>query len=348
MIDTAAFARTMVQAFAGQAPPPDPATAGAPLREPWRDALRRGDHRLGWSLYDAKFARHLARGPDAYVATCWRGGPLAGRALTVLEAGGLGDAVFHSRAYAPLAARARDEGRSVAVVTARPLARLWRANFPELDVTERRFAPTDPRRLWVLAESLPGLLGATPEALPSCPYLRADADDVATRRRRLRLDPHRVNVGLCWATGQRDDDPRSWDVGRTIGLAGLAPLVRVPGVRWFGLQVGRNAQDPAPEGMELERLGPSFRDLADTAAVCSLLDLTVTVDTAVANLVGAMGLPGVVLLPHAANWRWMTGETSPWFPSLKLFRQQRPGDWAEPVARVSDELARLAAQRGAA
>jgi len=131
-------------------------------------------------------------------------------------------------------------------------------------------------------------------------------------RARLPLDRGRLNVGLVWAGGHpRAERPADNRAGksylRNVPVAALGPLARVPGVRWFALQKGDNEDDPAPPGMDLLRLGPSLRDFGDTAAVASLLDVIVTVDTSVANLIGGLGLPGLVLLPKVADWRWMTG-----------------------------------------
>jgi hypothetical protein len=195
---------------------------------------------------------------------------------------------------------------------------------------------------------VPHVLGTTAASVPACPYLRPDSAVVEHWRARLRLDPSYLNVGLVWAGGHpRGPRPMDNRAGksylRNVPPVALAPLARVPNVQFFALQKGANEDDPPPPGMDLVRLGAELRDFGDTAAVASLLDVVISVDTSVANLVGALGLPGWVLLPKAADWRWMTGPTTAWFPTLRLFRQDRPGDWSAPVARVAAELRRLAA-----
>jgi hypothetical protein len=114
-----------------------------------------------------------------------------------------------------------------------------------------------------------------------------------------------------------------------------------------GRRVEAAALASRPDALPLADLGPELADLADTATI-EALDLVITVDTSVANLAGALGRPVWVLLLIAADWRWGTGDSTPWYPSARLFRQPRWGDWASVVERVADELGRLAATQGAA
>jgi len=201
----------------------------------------------------------------------------------------------------------------VLVETSAPLVPLLAASIPgDVEIVEYGCVPERAPDTWIEPESLPHVFGTTVEGIPPCPYLRAAPADVEHWRARLPLDRGRLNVGLVWAGGHpRAERPADNRAGksylRNVPLAALEPLARVPGVRWFALQKGDNEDDPAPPGMDPLRLGPSLRDFGDTAAVASLLDVTITVDTSVANLIGGLGLPGLVLLPKAADWRWMTG-----------------------------------------
>jgi hypothetical protein len=131
------------------------------------------------------------------------------------------------------------------------------------------------------------------------------------------------------------------DANRSIPLARLAALFRDPPVQCVSLQSDlRDADGEVLCGLpNLVDLGGAFRDFADTAAVISLLDIVVSVDTAVAHLAGALGKPVVILLPQAADFRWLRGrEDSPWYPTAKLFRQPAFGDWDSVIGRLHDEL----------
>ena len=132
------------------------------------------------------------------------------------------------------------------------------------------------------------------------------------------------------------------DAERSCRLASFAPLAAVPGVAWFALQQGRGKAETAPAGMQLAPINAGVADYADTAAILDQLDLVITVDTSVANLAGAMGRPGWVLLGKRPDWRWgLAGDVSPWYPSLRLFRQNVAGQWDAVLAAVAAELAAL-------
>jgi hypothetical protein len=154
-----------------------------------------------------------------------------------------------------------------------------------------------------------------------------------------------LRVGLAWA-GNPDHGN---DHNRSIAPPRLAPLWAVPGVSWVSLQVGARAgalRGHAPDGAVLD-LTPALTDLAETAAAMEQLDLVVTVDTAVAHLAGALGRPVWTMLPALPDWRWLLGrEDTPWYPSMRLFRQAQAGEWEEVVARIAAGVAALARERG--
>jgi ADP-heptose:LPS heptosyltransferase len=134
---------------------------------------------------------------------------------------------------------------------------------------------------------------------------------------------------------------------RSVKLATLLPLLRTPGVSWIALQKGPPAEELSalPADLTVQDGSSLDRDLAETAALLATLDLVITTDTCIAHLAGAMGKPVWVLLPHLADWRWMLQtETTPWYPTARLFRQSVPGDWAKVLERVINELNDLKAQ----
>ena len=184
--------------------------------------------------------------------------------------------------------------------------------------------------------SLPLAFGTKPETIPAAvPYLAAPAERLADWRD--RLPPAAPRAGFVWS-GQPSHKN---DANRSIPLARLAALFEDPPVQCVSLQSDlRDADGEVLRGLpNLVDLGGEFRDFADTAAVISLLDVVISVDTAVAHLAGALGKPVVILLPHAADFRWMRDrDDTPWYPTAKLFRQPAFGDWDSVIARLRDEL----------
>jgi hypothetical protein len=148
-----------------------------------------------------------------------------------------------------------------------------------------------------------------------------------------------LRVGIVWAASD-------WDTTRSVPLAQLEPLLRVPGVRCFSLQQGRAAEDPLMERLPLQALSPWTRDISAAAAAMLALDVIVTVDNMVAHLAGMLGRPTWVLLKRDADWRWMDDRAdSPWYQTVRLFRQKREGDWGQVVHDVTAALATLATAR---
>jgi hypothetical protein len=178
--------------------------------------------------------------------------------------------------------------------------------------------------------SLPGLFGVTLAGLPGTyPYVTPDADRV--ERLKPVIPSGGLKIGLVWAGAASHQD----DCNRSLDVRLLAPLSGVAGATFFSLQMERDPIAHAKVGFPITDLTPWIRDFADTAAALAGLDLLICVDTAVAHLAGAMGNPVWVLLPFAPDWRWgATGETTPWYPSARLFRQASRGDWSEPLARI--------------
>jgi hypothetical protein len=186
--------------------------------------------------------------------------------------------------------------------------------------------------------SLPGILGTGLHTLPTAvPYLSAEPE--SARGWADRMDRPGLKVGLVWAGS--GIDPR-----RSLPLPWFAPLTRILGTSWYGLQKGAPADQVVarglPKGMDLTMLGPGFQDFSDTAAAIANLDLMVTVDTSVAHLSGAMGKPTYLLLDFSSEWRWLLKrDDSPWYPTMRLFRQERPGDWRTPLTLMARRLETL-------
>jgi len=187
--------------------------------------------------------------------------------------------------------------------------------------------------------SLPFAFQTRLETIPAdVPYLKASAERIAAWRG--RLGEGRPRVGFVWSGSTSHKN----DANRSIPLARLAALLKDLPVRCFSLQ--NELRDADRETMRdlppLVHFGSELADFADTAAVISLLDVVLSVDTAVAHLAGALAKPVIVLLPYAADFRWMRERSgSPWYPTAKLLRQPAFGDWDSVIVRLQDELQRL-------
>lgn len=301
-----------------------------------------GDYPAGFAGYEERL--HLGEEDSAFRSLAdrgiarWRGEAYPEGQLLVVAEQGLGDAIQFVR-YLP-AARSR-VGRLVFACDP-ALHRLF-ADFPGVDaLTDRCPAAWEGGAAvrYVPLLSLPHIFSLPPAGLPVPPYLRADRD--AQARWRERLAPASLRVGLVWAGGEANPNDRF----RSCRLDDFAPLGSLPEVRWFSLQRGPAAGQAKapPAGLELFDVAGELADLADTAALVAALDLVISVDTAVAHLAGALNRPVWTLLPFDPDWRWGLSRTdSPWYPSMRLFRQPRPGDWRAVIGRVNQELAGLLA-----
>jgi hypothetical protein len=268
---------------------------------------------------------------------CWQGQDLSGKRLLIATAGGLGD-VIQSLPYIEKAACLADQ------VYFAISPELWRC----IGTRKRVALVADDRCefdfVCSLATLIP-LLGMDAGMRPfKTPYLHAEPQSVARWRQRLPEDG--FLIGIAWEA--QTDSPKS------IPLAAFAPLAKVPGVRLISLQInmGLEQLEALPDGMNVQLLGDDFnggRDrVVDDLAVMQSLDLVITCDTSVGHIAGAAGVPVWVLLRSVSDWRWMQDwrstevrPESPWYPTMRLFRQRQAGDWLELTHRVARELADL-------
>ena len=293
--------------------------------------LVQGDFANGWRGYEWRLRtkRHAPRGFEQPV---WDGGPLAGQTILLHREQGLGDTIQFMR-YAPLVAA---RGGRVVLEVPPQLARLAAGikGVAEIVVAGERLPHFD---LHCPLLSLPDRFGTTLATIPAeLPYLTPDPEAVEHWRLKLGDGP-RLKVGIAWAGNRSHKNDRN----RSVAIERLLPILEVPGIRWFSLQVGERAGDVArlPIGMVADLSG-QLGDFGDTAAVIANLDLVIAVDTAVAHLAGALGRPVWTMLAFAPDWRWLLDRgDSPWYPSSRLFRQARPGDWDGVLSQIRQALA---------
>jgi hypothetical protein len=295
--------------------------------DPWLHHMRRGDFAQAWQHSDA--ALRARAGQPCYhwprhLQYVWNGTPLAGRRVLVRCYHGLGDTIQFVR-YLPLL-------RAVAAETTvwtQPALLPLLATAAGIDqlLPLHDGTPAVAYDVDVEIMELPHIFRTTLATVPAqVPYLHV-------LPRRLPRAAGRLAVGVVWQAGD-------WDERRSIPFALLAPLVELAGIQLFVLQAGaKKAGWQAGVGEN-----PGEFDLYDYARVLRSLDLLLTVDSMPAHLAGALGVPVWTLLHADADWRWLAGRPdSPWYPTMRLFRQPQPGNWAAVVAHVREELGRLAA-----
>lgn len=271
-----------------------------------------------------------------FAQPAWDGGNLNGRILLLHAEQGLGSAIQFVR-YAPGVAA---NGGRLVLECQRPLARLFRHSLgaprgPVASVIVKgETLPAFDVHLPLM--SLPQRFATSLASIPAdVPYLAADADAVAAWRERLKGRP-RPRIGLAWAGNPNHLNDRN----RSMPARAFIPLINRAAGSFFSLQVGPGASAQLKDlPATVVDLTFELADFLDTAALIQALDLVISVDTAVAHLAGALAKPVWLLLPFVPEWRWLLDrDDSPWYPTMRLFRQSAPGDWAGVIERLADAL----------
>ena len=343
--------------------------------------LMLGRHAEGWEDYEFRFrvgGRNASRIPAGRREAVWDGSQFSGKTLLVWSEQGLGDTLQFVR-YLPLA---KERGGTVIFECQEELLSLLRT-FPGGDhVIAKRARCVPPPQAPLAGQSppgiasqetpgreiasgktlpmteaveydfqipllsLPGIFGTTEATIPeSVPYIQPAPGLVDECRAPFEGDGFRV--GIVWQGNPSHPN----DANRSCPVSALEPLASLPGVRLFSFQVHTGGAAGSPgvlDGRAID-LSPGLADFARTAAHLAHVDLLVTVDTAIAHLAGAMGKPVWLLVPLIPDWRWQLGrEDTPWYPSMRLFRQTGRGDWGPVVERIRGELLILVRRCGAA
>ncbi len=295
--------------------------------------LAAGDLAGGLALYEVREGKQASQGLRVFYQPEWTGAQdLAGQTLFVYWEQGLGDTIQFCRFARLAAARA---GRVVLSVQ-EPLVGLLRQLAPEVEVIGGSRAPAA-FDYHIALMSLPRALGLAGAPIPAPPaYLQAPAAEAAAWAERLGAAT-RPRIGVAWTGNPLHRNDRQ----RSMTLAALAPLAGLD-AEWVCLHKEFRLHDrhALADWPGLRVPGAQLGDFSDTAGLVANLDLVVTVDTSVAHLSAAMGVPTWVMLPYAPDWRWMLERRdSPWYPAIRLFRQPEPGDWASVVAEVAAQCA---------
>ena len=293
--------------------------------------LLSGDYARGFAAYEWRF-RRAGFAERSYPMPRWRGESLDGATIFLATEQGLGDVLQFVRFAKPLA----DQGAKVIVECLPGLERMI-ATAPGVHATAKWGEV--PKADYVLPLlSLPHMLATTLATLPNeTPYLGVPPGTPVPA-----LDRPGFKVGIAWRGNPHHENDRY----RSIALEALAPLRAVPGVAWYSLQIGPGEGETQSSSWagQIKVLTP-LKDFSVTAAIMAELDLVISVDTAVAHLAGALARPVWMLIPRGNDWRWLADRNdSPWYPTMRLFRQHHPRDWAPTIAAMAAALGDAVAQ----
>lgn len=296
--------------------------------------LAEGNFAVGWRYYEARWQalKSLRRAKRSFVQPQWRGETIRGKRILVYSEQGLGDTLQFAR-YIPLLAEA---GAIVYFEVQRGLYELAASlkGVTKL-IAEGDELPEFDCQCPLM--SLPLAFRADLSSIPgSVPYIQAP--ETYLSRWGARIDPSRFNVGIVWSGNPN----HAHEKYRSLPARALANLGKIEGTTIYSLQKGYRAPEiESCADLGVVNIDPLVHDMAETAAVVSNLDLVITIDTSIAHLAGALGKPVWVLLNAAPDWRWLRNtDRSPWYPSARLFRQSKLGDWQSVLDRVTADLQR--------
>lgn len=300
--------------------------------------LRQGKFREGWPHFEwrqtlspvSELVKHLP-GP------AWRGEPLEGKTILLYHEQSLSDSLQFIRYASMVAAR----GAEVIVACPRKLERIF-AGVRGVSMVVADGDVVPPIHTHASLLSLPHIFATMPDTIPAqVPYLNSVGVKVPMSPPRLGEE---LCVGLTWA----GDPSYGNDIYRSCPFAALEPLMWVEGVTFYCIQVGDKVMDlwGARGEARMIDMTSSLSDLATSAAVVDQLDIVISVDTAVAHVAGAMGKPAWLALPFGGDWRWGMGkDQTPWYPTMRLFRQRQAGNWSDPIKKMAARLQTVVAAR---
>lgn len=294
--------------------------------------LHMGRYKEGWDAFEIRWHQKQARQERRYAGPQWQGEDLNGKTILVYEEQGFGDTILCSR-YIPLI---KARGGRVVLECKKPLHRLF-ANIEGLDALTDTTPVAGSYDCHVPMMSLPGIFKTDETNIPKPAALTAAPDVPAAAARLLALGEGKLRVGIVWSGSLTFGRNRK----RAVSLERFLPLAGIPGVQCYSLQKGPCEKDIAVQGVEelILPLGPHVDDFADTAAVLQRLDLIIMTDSSVAHLAASLGRPVWNLLDFYPYWLYLQNRVdSPWYPTMQLIRQQKPGDWDGVFERAERAL----------
>jgi tetratricopeptide (TPR) repeat protein len=296
--------------------------------------LLTGNLQEGWEEYEWRL--QLKESNYTLAEKLWDGSDIRGRSLLLFAEQGFGDTIQFMR-YAPLVA---ERGITVIVACQQELAALLRrVKGVNRVIAFGESLPAFDFQCHLL--SLPRIFNTTLANIPAnTPYITADPLAVLQSKKNIASDQSKLKVGIAWA----GDPSYKKDRLRSLKLIDILPLIQMKDISFYKLQKENSADQGLPLNEELKLIDFTYliQDFDDAAAFMENLDLVISVDTSIAHLAGALGKPVWTLLPYVPDWRWMLErEDSPWYPTMRLFRQPSPGDWDSVMNRVAEELKKI-------
>jgi hypothetical protein len=311
----------------------DPNFADAHYGLAWTRLIQ-GDFSTGWEEMEWRLkCPNFAPKKKNFPQPEWKGEDLTGKTILLFQEQGHGDLIQYAR-YIPLVA---DRGGRVLLGCAPPLAKILQTirGVAEIAPDPTRLPPFDYQ---LTIYGLPRVFRTTLETIPQeVPYVHADEALVRKWSSRVDRKSKQFHVGLCWAGNPKHEN----DALRSLAPEMLAFFAGAPGVKFYSLQkdVDLNHSRRLPAQPALIDWAVDLHDFADTAAAMMNLDLIISVDTSIAHLAGALARPVWTLLPFHADWRWLLNRAdSPWYPTMRLFRQQMRADWTGVLIAITAAL----------
>ncbi len=292
--------------------------------------LSYGNYRSGWKRYEhrLKMAELLSK-TYKYKTPMWSGEDLYGKTIILQNEQGFGDNIMFIR-YVP---KFLDMGAKVIIRTRPELVKLFETIEGVTGVYSEDEDTMPEHDFYIPLLSCAFRFGTELDTIPSSfPYLYSKKEQLD-----IGIDGSKTNIGIVWSSSRTNKDFKN----KYIGITNYIELLNIKKTKWFSLQAGDDAAQIAKEGLEnkIVDLSSMLTDFSITAAIIDALDIVVTTDTSVAHLCGAMNKEAYVLVPKPADWRWMQdGDSTPWYPSLKIFRQTQKGSWKEPILAIKREL----------
>jgi tetratricopeptide (TPR) repeat protein len=297
--------------------------------------LRHGQFAKGWDDYQWRLKTEKVKGTLQYDKPWWQGEDFQGKTLLVQSEQGFGDSMQFVR-YLPMV---KDRGGTVILAEKSELIDLFRNLEGIDDIVDIRQLATGGVKydLYAPLLNLPCIFNTDIDSIPArIPYLFADESKVTHWRGTIGTDA--FNVGIVWA----GDPIHTNDHNRSCTIDNFTGLAKLENVKIFSLQKGPQLDQIKDWPSDIEQigdLGQKFNDFSDTAAAIENMDLIISVDTSVIHLAGAMGKTAWLVIPYESDWRWMLNrQDSPWYSTVRIFRQIQPGDWDDVFQRVAEQL----------
>ncbi|MCI4399273.1 MAG: tetratricopeptide repeat protein [Campylobacteraceae bacterium] len=292
--------------------------------------LSHGNYRSGWEKYEHRLKMpELLSKTYKYKTPMWKGENLRGKTIILQNEQGFGDNIMFIR-YVPnfLAL-----GAEVIIRTRPELVKLFETIDGVAKVCSEDENTMPEHDFYIPLLSCPYRFDTQLDSIPAkFPYLHPNKEHI-----NIGFDDSKTNIGIVWSSSRTNKDFKN----KYIGIQNYVELLNIEQTKWFSLQAGEDASQIQKEGFEgrVVDLSSELIDFSATAAIIDTLDVIITTDTSVAHLCGAMNKETYVLVPKPADWRWMQdGDSTPWYPSLKIFRQTQKGSWKEPISAIAKLL----------